>query len=168
MCGFDPNGRYRRNEKDQRIFERVPADEVGDLTRVGSEGIDNDGDGRINEDGAGGYDMNRNWPSGWQPSYIQYGAGEYALDRPMLLSRLRLLEPHGLDFHSDDLDDFSNAFRLEWANRTREALSTLRSYDRPSQSESQRLSTDVLQWLLANWVDASSALPSAPRPHALF
>ena len=30
---------------------------------------------------------------------------EFALDRPMLLSQLRLLEPYGLDFHSNDLDD---------------------------------------------------------------
>jgi len=34
---------------------------------IGSEGIDNDGDGRYNEDGVGGYDYNRDWPSYWQP-----------------------------------------------------------------------------------------------------
>jgi hypothetical protein len=35
----------------------------GDWIMLGSEGIDNDGDGRINEDDVGGYDMNRAWPS---------------------------------------------------------------------------------------------------------
>lgn len=82
MWKLDPNGRWRRNSLDPRIIERVPAGEQGELTRLGSEGIDNDGDGRINEDGPGGYDMNRNWGSDWQPNHIQYGAGEYPFDRP--------------------------------------------------------------------------------------
>ncbi len=82
MWRFDPNGRYRRDEVDPRIIERVPEGVEGELSRAGEEGIDNDGDGRINEDGPGGYDMNRNWPSDWQPSYIQYGAGEYPFDCP--------------------------------------------------------------------------------------
>jgi hypothetical protein len=46
------------------------------------EGIDDDGDGRINEDGPGGYDMNRNWPSDWRPNHVQYGAGDYPLSFP--------------------------------------------------------------------------------------
>lgn len=82
MWKLDPNGRWRRNSLDPRIIERVPEGEQGELTRLGSEGIDNDGDGRINEDGPGGYDMNRNWGSDWQPNHIQYGAGEYPFDRP--------------------------------------------------------------------------------------
>ncbi len=80
MWKFNPNGTHRRNEADPRIIERVPEGVVGELSRLGSEGIDNDGDGRINEDGPGGYDMNRNWASDWQPNYIQYGAGEYPFD----------------------------------------------------------------------------------------
>jgi hypothetical protein len=83
MWRFDPNGNFRRNRDDPRIIERVTEPGVkGELSRVGSEGIDNDGDGRVNEDGPGGYDMNRNWPTDWQPSYIQFGAGEAPLDRP--------------------------------------------------------------------------------------
>ncbi len=82
MWKIDPNGRYRRNEVDPRIIERAPEGVAGTLTRLGSEGIDNDGDGRMNEDGPGGYDMNRNWPSDWQPNYIQFGAGEHPFDRP--------------------------------------------------------------------------------------
>jgi hypothetical protein len=49
---------------------------------VGSEGIDDDGDGRINEDSVGGYDMNRSWPSLWQPEHVQGGAGPYPLCWP--------------------------------------------------------------------------------------
>ena len=32
------------------------------------EGIDNDGDGLINEDGTGGYDGNRDWGFNWEPN----------------------------------------------------------------------------------------------------
>jgi hypothetical protein len=52
-------------------------DELGNYKYIGSEGIDNDGDGRYNEDGGGGYDANRDWPAYWQPNYIQRGAGGY-------------------------------------------------------------------------------------------
>lgn len=82
MWRFDPNGDFRRNRDDPRIIERAPEGEKGELSFAGSEGIDNDGDGQINEDGPGGYDMNRNWPTDWQPDYIQFGAGEAPLDRP--------------------------------------------------------------------------------------
>ena len=73
---------------------------------------------------------------------------EFALDRPMLLSQLRLLEPYGLDFHSNDLDDFSVEFALGSAREAAEALEILRSYSYTSQSPSQQLSTDVLDWFL--------------------
>lgn len=78
----DPNGRWIRNRHDPRIFERVDPDKKGDWTRLGSEGIDNDGDGEINEDGPGGDDMNRNWPSDWQPDYVQFGAGPFPFSAP--------------------------------------------------------------------------------------
>ena len=57
-------------------------DELGDYKFIGPEGTDNDGDGRYNEDGGGGYDANRDWPSMWQPGYIQGGAGEYPFSWP--------------------------------------------------------------------------------------
>jgi hypothetical protein len=75
-----------------------PADKTGRLMkRVGrgkgdfvlySEGVDNDGDGRTNEDGVGGLDLHRNYPENWRPEpgrdltgrgYTQNGAGEYPL-----------------------------------------------------------------------------------------
>jgi hypothetical protein len=67
-----------------RIMKRVPAGEGIYLTS--SEGIDNDGDGRINEDGIGGLDLHRNYPENWRPQseetgrgYTQGGAGEYPM-----------------------------------------------------------------------------------------
>jgi hypothetical protein len=67
-----------------RIMKRVPAGEGIYLTS--SEGIDNDDDGRINEDGIGGLDLHRNYPENWRPEIeqtgrgsSQSGAGEYPL-----------------------------------------------------------------------------------------
>ncbi len=54
----------------------------------------------------------------------------FALRHPMMLSGMRLLEPMGLDFHNDDLDDFSMAFQEKEARFIEDELETLRSYDR--------------------------------------
>jgi hypothetical protein len=79
----DELGRYEIDEDDPRFFTRVGSnDPPGGWTRLGEEGIDNDDDGRINEDGIGGYDPNRNWPSDWQPEWIQYGATDYPFSLP--------------------------------------------------------------------------------------
>ncbi|MEW6456378.1 MAG: M14 family metallopeptidase [Acidobacteriota bacterium] len=78
----DPNGRWKPSSEDPRVMVRCKPDEKGTYTLLGLEGIDNDGDGRINEDGPGGYDLNRNWPFNWQPEYIQRGAHEYPFSLP--------------------------------------------------------------------------------------
>ncbi len=78
----EENGGYVRSRTDPRVFERVQPGEKSNWRRIGSEGIDNDGDGLINEDPVGGDDMNRNWPSDWQPNHVQYGAGPYPFSAP--------------------------------------------------------------------------------------
>lgn len=78
----DPSGDWIRDEVDPRVFRQAREGERGEWSRAGSEGIDNDGDGRINEDAEGGDDMNRNWPGDWQPDYIQGGAGAYPFSNP--------------------------------------------------------------------------------------
>ena len=67
-----------------RIMKRVP--EGKGIYSTNSEGIDNDGDGKINEDGIGGVDLHRNYPENWRPEIeatgrgnTQGGAGEYPL-----------------------------------------------------------------------------------------
>ncbi|GJM22121.1 MAG: peptidase M14 [Planctomycetota bacterium] len=79
-------GTHKLRDGDPRVMDRVPAEDRvklgADWVMLGQEGIDNDGDGRVNEDGPGGYDMNRNWPSGWRPNHIQYGAGDYPFSFP--------------------------------------------------------------------------------------
>jgi hypothetical protein len=75
-------GTHRISHADPRIMERVPQGETGDWVLLGSEGFDDDEDGRVNEDGPGGYDPNRNWGSDWQPNYIQGGSMDYPFQLP--------------------------------------------------------------------------------------
>jgi hypothetical protein len=79
----DPNGRWKPHPQHPEflMIEAAP-DEKGEYTMLGWEGLDNDGDGRVNEDPVGGYDMNRNWAWDWQPNYIQNGAMEYPFSLP--------------------------------------------------------------------------------------
>ncbi len=73
----DPNGKYRTDPSDPRLMVRVGPGEKGEWTLLGYEGIDNDGDGRINEDAEGYVDPNRNWGYNWAPPYVQRGSGDY-------------------------------------------------------------------------------------------
>lgn len=73
----DPNGRYKPHPKYPNYMVQVGPDERGEYTLLGVEGYDNDGDGKVNEDGDGYYDPNRDWGWNWQPSYVQPGAFRY-------------------------------------------------------------------------------------------
>jgi hypothetical protein len=75
-------GNLRVSANDPRVMEPVPAGQKGDWIILGQEGIDNDGDGRVNEDGPGGYDPNRNFASDWQPGYVQNGAMDFPFQLP--------------------------------------------------------------------------------------
>ena len=74
-------------DKKGRLMQRVGAGK-GDYLLL-QEGIDNDGDGRVNEDGIGGLDLHRNYPENWRPmreatgrGFTQFGAGEYPMSEP--------------------------------------------------------------------------------------
>lgn len=84
-------GTHTIDERDPkgRLMKRA-ADGKGDWF-VYSEGIDNDGDGRFNEDGIGGLDLHRNYPENWRPDtgedatgrgYTQNGAGAFPTSEP--------------------------------------------------------------------------------------
>ena len=75
-------GNYRPSSLDARLMEPVPFGEKGDYILLGQEGIDNDQDGRVDEDDAGGYDPNRNYPTDWQPNYVQSGSLDYPTQIP--------------------------------------------------------------------------------------
>ena len=92
-------GNFRLDPDDARILVPVPVNDrgtKGDWIFVGQEGLDDDGDGRINEDEVGGYDMNRSWPSLWQPEHVQFGAGAYPLCWPetRAIARFILAQPN--------------------------------------------------------------------------
>jgi murein tripeptide amidase MpaA len=70
---------------------------------VYSEGIDNDGDSKYNEDGIGGLDLHRNYPENWRPepeldaterSWTQSGAGEYPMSEPETRSFVMFVLTH--------------------------------------------------------------------------
>jgi hypothetical protein len=75
----DTNGKWKSHADYPELMVRVKEGEKGQFTLLGAEGFDNDGDGRVNEDGDGFYDPNRNWPWNWQPEYVQGGAHRYPL-----------------------------------------------------------------------------------------
>ncbi len=81
MLVEDPDGRWKKSPEDPRLLTRRSKNDSGDTyyQRL-SEGIDNDGDGRFNEDPVGGVDVNRNFPSNWHPA--QYASGPYPLSEP--------------------------------------------------------------------------------------
>ncbi len=79
----NPNGRYVADPRDPRRLVQVEGDQRGEYELLGYEGLDNDGDGRVNEDRVGGYyDPNRDWAWNWQPDYIQRGAYKYPFSVP--------------------------------------------------------------------------------------
>jgi len=75
-------GTHRQDPKDPRLLVPIAPDELGDWIELDTEGIDNDGDGRVNEDGAGYVDANRTFGYYWEPEYVQNGAGNYPLSIP--------------------------------------------------------------------------------------
>jgi hypothetical protein len=75
-------GDYRLDPRDARVLVKVEPGELGDYVLLGEEGKDDDGDGKVNEDGVGYVDPNRTWGYFWEPSYVQAGAGPYPLAIP--------------------------------------------------------------------------------------
>lgn len=69
-----PLGRMKQDPSDPTRMIPAKPDEPGEYEMLGYEGLDNDGDGLVNEDLVGSYDPNRDWGWGWQPDYIQRGA----------------------------------------------------------------------------------------------
>jgi hypothetical protein len=66
MYKEDPEGPLKLSPDGRRFIPvSDPSERVTRFRRIGPEGFDNDGDGRINEDDIGGPDPNRNFPYGW-------------------------------------------------------------------------------------------------------
>ena len=95
MRVIDPDGPWQISDSDPRRMVRRPpggggvgggggggggGESTATYYQVYTEGIDNDEDGRFNEDRVGGVDLNRNFPSNW--SAAQFASGPYPLSEP--------------------------------------------------------------------------------------
>ncbi len=77
----DEDGKWIVDEKDPRIMKKADAKkgEVG-IYKLYTEGIDNDGDGRINEDAKGGVLLSKNFPQKFP--YFEKDTGIYPASQP--------------------------------------------------------------------------------------
>ena len=78
---------------------------------------------------------------------------EVLFSEPELLSSLGLVEQFGITGHNGKLNDESPAHQEKVAARWRSDLAQLRAYPLSRQTESQCLSTHVLDWFLARQVE---------------
>jgi len=76
----DTFGKYKADPEEPRLMIPIKPGEKGEWSILGYEGIDNDEDGRYNEDTEGYVDGNRNWGYNWKPAHIQSGAGSYPFE----------------------------------------------------------------------------------------
>ncbi len=91
----DERGNMKPDPEEPRLMvRRSPGETTGPFYRVVSEGWDNDRDGRLNEDGIGGLDLNRNFPRNWEPEYLQPGAGPFPLSEPESWATLAFIDAH--------------------------------------------------------------------------
>lgn len=79
----------------------------------------------------------------------------FALDKPELLSSLRILPPWA-DFYGSDLDDASPEAQERAARQVREAHATLLRYDRQALAGEDRLSWDTLEYFLRIQVEGEA------------
>jgi len=87
----DPYGRFKPDPDEPRLMVRVKDDEPpGGWTMLGTEGIDNDNDGRLNEDIPGGLDMARNFPY----DYSVQNGWPYPLSEPETRGVIEFFRDH--------------------------------------------------------------------------
>jgi hypothetical protein len=80
MRYVDPDGRWVISSDDSRIMLSRTASHQGPFYTVIQEGIDQNGDGRVNSDPCPRFSTNRNYPARWANEFhTQRGAGDYPL-----------------------------------------------------------------------------------------
>lgn len=91
----DPLGPWRASDEDPRLLAKAdPKKGERGTWRLESEGVDDDGDGRLNEDPVGGVAFDRNFPHGWKE--FEPDAGRTAISEPetrALIDRLLATKP---------------------------------------------------------------------------
>ncbi len=95
----DEKGSYKTSPKDPRLMVERGINEKGEWRLIGPEGLDNDGDGELNEDPPGHRITvtNRNYPAFWGPAWIQGGnrpGGNYPLFEPEAKAQVNFIIAH--------------------------------------------------------------------------
>lgn len=99
----DPAGEWKISDKDPRAMVRKEEHEIGGTYyRLISEGIDNDGDGRFNEDGIGGINLSHNFSWG-DRNREQILSSPYAMSEPETQATVRFWMSHPNIFQAIDL-----------------------------------------------------------------
>jgi len=92
-----------------------------------------------------------------KPAIIDKFFDEYfrvTVDRdPETISYLGDMKKYGVSTKNDELTDFSERFIKETEKLNKEFLKDLKSYDKSGQTETQKLSSEVLEWYLNNSID---------------
>jgi len=96
MRQIDPKGEWKTSSSDPRIMIRKARDEMtGTFYKLYTEGLDNDGDDEINEDGfSTGFLSNRNYPGNWQPDALQGGGRLYPMQEGITLAEVEFVASH--------------------------------------------------------------------------
>lgn len=96
MRQIDPKGEWKISASDPRILIRKARDEMtGTFYKLFTEGLDNDGDEEINEDGfSTGFLSNRNYPGNWQPNALQGGGKLYPMQEGITLAEVEFVASH--------------------------------------------------------------------------
>jgi len=96
MRQIDSQGEWKISEIDPRIMIRKAPDEMkGTFYTLYTEGLDNDGDDAINEDGfSTGFLSNRNYPGNWRPDALQGGGRLYPMQEGITLAEVEFVASH--------------------------------------------------------------------------
>ncbi|MBC8496225.1 MAG: hypothetical protein H8D37_01060, partial [Chloroflexi bacterium] len=73
---------------------------------------------------------------------------EILFDNPEILTMIGMLERFGIYRHNAKLADASDAHEVDLIAKMKRTLKMLRSYNRDKMSQSQLLSTDILDWYI--------------------
>ncbi len=78
------------------------------------------------------------------------------LDEPQLLSSIGIVDNSPMDFHSDDLSDFSDEKTSDLLNKALREHKILLSYNYESLEENQKISYEIAEWILSMAQDAKN------------
>lgn len=108
----EPKGEWKASEKDLRaMVRREPHELKSKFYRLLSEGIDNDGDGKFNEDGLGGVNLSHNFSWG-NRNREQILSSPYTMSEPETQATVEFWMSHLNIFQSIDLHTYGSMDEL--------------------------------------------------------